>query len=156
MLPYYMEEKQKLIMKKKIKIIKEKEIDELKESFNKEVLRLEIEGLPPTVNHSHINARGRRFRSKKCKDYQEYVINKIVPLRAREWPYLGRMGLTVVLTAADNRHWDVDNRNKVLQDCLERAGVIKNDYQIDDLHIKRDYGEKAQTKLILEILDSRK
>ena len=69
----------------------------------KELINIELEGLPPTVNHMYIGARSRRFRSKECKDYQEYVINKIVPLRAREWPYSGCMALTVVFTASNKR-----------------------------------------------------
>ena len=118
----------------------------------KELINIELEGLPPTVNHMYIGARSRRFRSKECKDYQEYVINKIVPLRAREWPYSGCMALTVVFTASNKRRWDIDNRVKALQDCLSAAGIIKDDSQIDLLIIKRVYGNKAKTQLILSKL----
>ena len=117
-----------------------------------ELISLELDGLPPTVNHMHINARGRRFRTKECKDYQDYVIDKIIQCRGREYPFWGRVALTLKFTASDKRRWDIDNRVKALQDCLTIAGVIKDDSQIDKLTVRRLYGEKAKTELILEAL----
>ena len=116
------------------------------------LLRLELEGLPPTVNHMHINARGRRFRSQECIDYQDYVVDKIIQSRAREEAFSGRVALTLIFTAPDKRRWDIDNRVKSIQDCLARAGVIKDDTQIDKLTVRRIYGEEAKTELILEAL----
>ena len=95
------------------------------------------------------NVRGRKFRTKECADYQEYVVNKISRCRAREWPYSGRCALTLMFTATSKRRWDIDNRVKSIQDCLARAGIIKDDTQIDELHVARVYGKIAKTKLIL-------
>ena len=93
----------------------------------KELINIELDGLPPTVNHMYIGARSRRFRSKECKDYQEYVINKIVPLRAREWPYSGCMALTVVSTAANKR------RFKEAREDLRRGNYFAKEAQVEFL-----------------------
>ena len=122
------------------------------------LLRLELEGLPPTVNHMHINARGRRFRSQECIDYQDYVIADISRYRTNEWPFSGRVALTLIFTALDRRRWDIDNRVKAIQDCLAMVGVIKDDSQIDELFVKRLYCDKeindmAKTFLFLRTIE---
>ena len=114
------------------------------------LLRLELNGLPPTVNHMHINARGRRFRSQKCVAYQDYAVNEISRCRTELWPFLGRVALTLIFTAPDKRRWDIDNRVKALQDCLTMAGIIKDDSQIDKLTVERIYGTEAKTLLTIE------
>jgi len=114
-----------------------------------ELISLELDGLPPTVNHMYINARGRKFRSKDCVAYQDYVVNEISRSRTSEWPFSGRMVLSIEFTASDRRRWDIDNRVKALQDCLARAGIIKDDTQIDKLVVERVYGKIAKTKLFL-------
>lgn len=122
--------------------------NDFKENEN-ELIHVILDGLPPTVNHMHINARGRRFRSKECRDYQDYAVAEISRQRAREWPFSGRVALSIVFTVSDKRRWDIDNRVKAVQDCLELAGVIENDSQIDKMEVKRVYGEKAMTELTL-------
>ena len=114
------------------------------------LLRLELDGLPPTVNHMHITARGRRFRSQECKDYQDYVISKIIQSRARGEPFSGRVALRLIFIAPNKRRWDIDNRVKSIQDCLAMSGVIKDDSQIDCLTVARIYGDEAKTLLLLE------
>ena len=117
------------------------------------LLRLELDGLPPTVNHMHINARGRRFRSQECIAYQDYVVDKIIQYRACEEPFSGRVALTLIFTAPDKRRWDISNRIKSIEDCLARASVIKDDSQIDELTVRRIYGEEAKTALILRTIN---
>ena len=126
------------------------------EENHEEILSLDLEGLPPTVNHMYLSARNRRFRTKECKAYQDYVLNKIIALRTREWPYSGRMALTVVFTAPNKRRWDIDNRVKALQDCLALAGIIKDDCQIDFLLVRRVYEQTARTFLTLAKLENKK
>ena len=59
------------------------------------------------------------------------------------------MALSLVFTAPNKRRWDIDNRVKAIQDCLARAGIIKDDTQIDKLEAERVYGKEAKTRLIL-------
>ena len=141
-------------MRKKKNLDENNEILENEEESEKiEILRIELDGLPPTVNHMYLSVRGRKFRTKDCAAYQDYVLNKMTPLRASEWSYSGRMALTLIFTAADKRRWDIDNRIKSIQDCLARSGIIKDDSQIDELLVKRKYGKIAKTALILYKMD---
>ncbi|MBR2207268.1 MAG: RusA family crossover junction endodeoxyribonuclease [Synergistaceae bacterium] len=114
-----------------------------------ELISLELDGLPPTVNHMYLSVRGRRFRTDECVAYQDYVVKEISRYRAHEWPYSGRCSLILIFTASNKKRWDIDNRVKSIQDCLARAGVIKDDTQIDELHVQRVYGKIAKTHLIL-------
>lgn len=113
------------------------------------LLSLELEGLPPTVNHIYRSARhGWRFKTASCVKYQEEVSNAMRILWDKE-AYGGRVSLNIKFTVRDRRKWDIDNRVKALQDCLELAGVIKNDSQIDELHVMREHGNVSKTSIKL-------
>ena len=116
---------------------------------NQELINIELDGLPPTVNHMYINARARRFRTDECIAYQDYVLGALSWLWPSKEPYSGRVALSLVFTAPNKRRWDIDNRVKAIQDCLARAGIIKDDTQIDKLEAERVYGKEAKTRLIL-------
>ncbi|MBQ9419809.1 MAG: RusA family crossover junction endodeoxyribonuclease [Synergistaceae bacterium] len=119
----------------------------------RELLRIELEGLPPSVNHMYMDARRRRFRTLECRNYQDHVVEEIKS-RWNKPMFTGRVALKVKLTTNNRRRWDLDNRLKALQDCLEMAEVIKNDSQIDLILISREYTKENSTTLILENLDS--
>ena len=121
----------------------------------KTLIKLELDGLPPTVNHMYLNARGRRFRTEECQTYQLLTTLKLQRLWNDKPPFEGRAALHVVLTVANRRRWDIDNRLKALQDCLQLAGVIKDDRQIDYLSIKRLYTAKNGTVLTLSSMDDK-
>ena len=113
------------------------------------LLGLELEGLPPTVNHIYRSARrGFWFKTASCVKYQEEVSNAMRRLWDKE-AYDGRVSLNIKFTVQNRRKWDRDNRVKALQDCLELACVIKNDSQIDELHVKREHGEVSKTSIKL-------
>lgn len=116
--------------------------------MKKKLIMLELDGLPPTVNHMYINAHGRRFRTEECRDYQEEVSAEIKTLWKGQ-PYKGRVALKIKLLTSNRRRWDIDNRLKALQDCLQLAGVIKDDSQIDYISIERQYAKKNVTSLTL-------
>ena len=50
--------------------------------------------------------------------------------------------LSILFETSNRRSWDVDNRVKALQDCLSAAGVIHDDTQIEELHVKKDIWPK--------------
>ena len=118
------------------------------------LISLEFSGLPPSINHSHINAHGRRFRTKECRDFQAHIINELKLLWRNKPAFIGRAYLDLTLITNNKRRWDIDNRLKALQDCLTMAGVIKDDSQIDRIKIERLY--QSENKTLLRLFEIKK
>lgn len=109
------------------------------------LLSLEIEGLPPTVNHLYRNFRGRRYKTAAGRTYQEEVSSLMRESWKNQPPNEEPVELRITFTTNSRRKWDVDNRVKALQDCLSMAGVLKDDRQVEILHVERKYGIKNTT-----------
>ena len=118
------------------------------------LLSLELKGLPPTVNHLYrTNIRtGRRYKTAMCKIYQDYVTLMLSTVWGSQPAYSGAIELRIRLMSSYRRKWDIDNRVKALQDCLELAGVVKDDTQVEILHVERGYGEKSATYIEVNAL----
>lgn len=91
---------------------------------------------PPSVNHSHINAHGRRFPNKKALAYKSAVAEYVIDNRV---PKLGdnRIELTITVCPPDRRRRDISNIIKILEDSLVDAGVFDDDEQVDVLLVQR-------------------
>ena len=113
----------------------------------KKLISMELEGLPPTVNHLYRTYRNRRYKTAKAQAYQEAVSEKL----RHEWGYkapcVEPIELRITFITQDKRRWDIDNRVKALQDCLSLAGIIKDDKQVNILHVERHAGSKTATYL---------
>ena len=114
----------------------------------RKLLEVELRGLPPTLNHLYRTARnGTRYKTVMGKLYQDYA----TLLLRQEWHeqarYPGSVELRLTLTSGRRRKWDLDNRVKALQDCLELAGIIEDDAQIEVLHVERATGKSSSTRL---------
>ena len=114
----------------------------------KTLCEVELKGLPPTVNHLYRNSkRGYRYKTVSGRYYQDYVSLRL----SQEWQgrseYAGDIGLHIEFTVKTRRRWDIDNRVKALQDCLSLAGIIKDDSQVQVLHVERHSGNADSTRL---------
>ena len=114
------------------------------------LLDLEIEGLPPTENTMYRSGGGRRYKTKECREFQERTSELMQRSYAWPEPYTGRVSLLIRFTVSDKRRWDIDNRVKALQDCLITSSVLKDDCQIDTLHVERVYGTTSATYICLK------
>lgn len=123
------------------------------------LISIELEGLPPTVNQMYRNVtRGsftRRYKTQACHDFQDMLSTRIKTLWREKPPYEGRVALFIKFFQSDRRRWDLDNRLKALQDCLQLAGVIKDDSQIDFISIERQYSNKNATILTLSAINDK-
>ena len=109
------------------------------------LLSFELEGLPPTVNHLYRNFRHWRYKTASGRKYQEEVANRLREAWSSKPPYEGAVEFRIKFETNSRRKWDIDNRVKALQDCLSLAGVIKDDKQVEILHVERQYGKKRAT-----------
>ena len=108
------------------------------------LLCITLDGLPPTVNHLYRTGGRHRYKTSEGAAYQEATAAEMraqreaLPARHCRGPYLGPVALHIVMTARSRRRWDLDNRVKAVQDCLQMAGIIKDDSQITELIVRRD------------------
>ena len=114
-----------------------------------EILTVELEGLPPSVNGMYVRKRRNVYKDRKARDWQDQAVRKL----KEEWegkPALNcALELRIEYTTSDHRRWDIDNRVKALQDTLETADVITDDRLIEKLQVKRKYGKTTATRITL-------
>ena len=114
------------------------------------LLEVELDGLPPTVNHLYRSMKnGRRYKTAAGREYQDIVSEVMRRQYEPREMYGGRAGLTIAFTVSDSKRWDIDNRIKAIQDCLTLSGVLKDDSQIDKLEVSRKRGSKSATYMCL-------
>ena len=102
-------------------------------------MRLEIP-FPPSVNTywRHPNKgklAGRHLISEKGRTYRKDVWHLITSLKLKKW--VGPVCVQIYAYMPDKRRRDLDNILKACLDSLTYAGVWEDDYQIDELFIKR-------------------
>lgn len=110
------------------------------------LLSITLDGLPPTVNHLYRSGGSARHRYKTAEGvaYQEATAaemraqREMLPARRYVGPYLGPVALHIIMTSRTRRKWDLDNRVKAVQDCLQMAGIIQDDSQITELVVRRE------------------
>ena len=118
------------------------------------IAEFELKSLPPTVNNLYGRLRRSVYKKPSVRKWQAETIEYL----SREWKAKAaltkELEVRIEFTTKDHRKWDIDNRIKPLQDCLERAGIIENDRQIEKLEVERKYGEQDKTRIqILEYCD---
>ena len=119
--------------------------------MKKILLTLDLEGLPPTVNHLYRSASGgRRYKTAEGRYYQEKASAKIATAWGSVTPaYTQCVELRIEFETNSRRKWDIDNRVKAVQDCLQMAGVLKDDSQIVTLHVEKHEGRQDRTRITL-------
>ncbi len=116
----------------------------------KKLLTLEVPGLPPTVNSMYRNSGTHRYKREEVTEWQEDIAALMAEhYSGRSPPFTGRVSVVIEFVVKTRKTWDIDNRLKALLDCLEIAGAIENDSQIDSLHVTRKRGRDTLTRLTL-------
>ena len=113
------------------------------------LLELEFEGLPPTVNLMYRGARGWRYLTAETIEFQTRISALMSSECQTKEPFTGAVAVFITFYTNNKRRWDIDNRVKALLDCLEKAGIIQDDSQIDALIINRERGQKLATSMIV-------
>ena len=110
------------------------------------LISMELKGLPPTVNNYYGRTGCTVYKKTQARQWQEKAVSELSEHWGNIPPYSGAVDFHIVYLCKDNRKWDIDNRVKALQDCLEQAGIIENDRQVQSLHVRREYApDRAET-----------
>lgn len=97
---------------------------------------------PPSVNRMWRTPRsgklaGRTMLSAEGRAYRQAVADEVIVQRVPRHMLKGRLGVAITAHPPDRRARDLDNLFKAPLDCLQHAGVIRNDSDIDELSINR-------------------
>ena len=111
------------------------------------LIEVEIKGLPPSVNKMYGVSRHGKFKLGDVSKWQAQAVTEIQRKRTSRSVYTGDVELSIILYSNSRRRWDVDNRVKALQDCLQFAGVVENDAQVQKLTVERVHGNSEKTFL---------
>lgn len=117
------------------------------------LLKCSVASLPQSVNRIWRHGRGRTYKSKQAADWQRIMTCVMANARKRREPYEGKVLLRLGFSRKDKRSFDLDNRIKVVQDCLEGAGVVLNDSQVFMLIAFKCHGLMDSTSIEVWTLD---
>ena len=110
------------------------------------LFRLELAGLPPSVNQMYRTGRqGQRYKRPEVEEWQDEVAKQLREAWGDKRPFVGEVLLKIEFSVKTNRRWDVDNRLKALIDCLELGGVIHDDAQVAGINAKRVNRDEIRT-----------
>ena len=90
---------------------------------------------PSSTNHSHHYGSGRKFLSKKTKQFREKV--QEIVINANFSKIEGRIAVFYALYPPDKRRRDIGNYEKQTTDALMEAGLFDDDEQIDFIWLVR-------------------
>ena len=90
---------------------------------------------PSSTNHSHHYGSGRKFLSKKTKQFREKV--QEIVINANSSKIEGRLAVFYALYPPDKRRRDIGNYEKQTTDALMEAGLFDDDEQIDFIWLVR-------------------
>ena len=88
---------------------------------------------PPSVNHYWRHSRGKVYLSAEGREYRQGVADAIGRVR----PLVGPVVLRLLVHPPDKRRRDLDNVLKAILDALEHAGAVRDDSQVEMLHVRR-------------------
>lgn len=90
---------------------------------------------PPSLNRLWRAGKGKVYRS---ADYEAWRSESAWEARrqAGTRKIAGQFRIIVNVVRPDRRHRDIDNLLKAVLDCLQHAGVIKNDKNCEHIEIK--------------------
>lgn len=96
---------------------------------------------PPSMNtywrHIVMGKRVATILSEEARDYRVAVAQQILVQRVPRSSLTGKLAVEITVFPPDRRDRDIDNLPKGILDSLKHANVIRDDADIDDLHIVR-------------------
>lgn len=107
---------------------------------------------PPTLNHNIGRNGARYYKDDDYKRFQNQVgwlwLKALPPI----WSQTTRYAVAIELIYDSKRRYDVDNRVKPILDALTKAGVWKDDVQVDVIVVARGEIDKARPRAEVTIV----
>ena len=112
-----------------------------------------VPGVPPSINHMYIQTRNRKFPNPEAVEWG----NKATALIREAWKEAPLECWCLVSITVHRkvsiRKYDAYNYGKLPQDCLERGGVIRNDYlALATMCWKEECSEREEEYTTLEVI----
>lgn len=106
---------------------------------------------PPSANLIWRRSKFSTYMSKEGKAYKQWVADYI---SAENFPKFGDdpVKISMILRPRDKRKRDIDNCLKISIDSIASAGVINDDFQVQELSIKR--GEPISGGLLIVVVEN--
>lgn len=101
---------------------------------------VELDALPPSVNHAYCRSRRGTFKTAEAKAWQERAAYELSRARTRRDPYTRKVEVRISMFKGDRRERDLDNLLKLAMDAIQDSGVIRNDKQIYSLVAEKMIG----------------
>lgn len=119
------------------------------------MIKLIIETPIPSGNRRKVGYRnGKPFIYKEQIREYDMIVNEIVN-KYKGNVIEGSVHIRYEFVFPDNKKRDIDNRLKIINDCLETAGVLKDDSQIvSGEFVKRVEKGKTLTAITIEVLQN--
>jgi len=95
---------------------------------------LTIKGQVPSKSNGYLIANNRLFKSRELKQYEESFAWQSAKILKE---FDGKFGITMTIYFQSNRS-DLDNAAKVILDCLQTSGIIKNDRNCFQLQMTKE------------------
>lgn len=103
----------------------------VRKSKNAELLAaIEMDSLPPSINHAYYHGKRGTFKTAEAKAWQERAAYELARARSCDEVYKGRVEVRISAFKGDWRERDLDNLMKLTMDAIQDSGVIRNDNQI--------------------------
>jgi crossover junction endodeoxyribonuclease RusA len=112
---------------------------------------IEIQDIPPSVNHYWLTKGKRRFISKRGKEWKHNVF-LIANKKANKKYFNDTIEMDVEISIPDKRRRDIDNFSKAILDSLQGI-CYQDDCQIHRLILTKNFG-KAKTVIKIKKYDS--
>lgn len=102
---------------------------------------------PISVNRMYKNKGRSRAKSERYRTWAKAAGWDVE--QQKQEPIKGPYSLTLTLFEKDKRRRDPDNFVKCVSDLLVTHGLIEDDYLCSELHIHRQYSDKAKAQVIV-------
>jgi Holliday junction resolvase RusA-like endonuclease len=112
-----------------------------------------VRGLPPSANNIWRHNGKSTYKVAAARDWQENTSFALRELWGGLPPFDGIVGVNFRFETRKVMTFDVDNRIKAVQDCLQAAGIIVNDKQVFEVAASKVWSSSREDNTVIQVVD---